>query len=805
LSLAAWAVVILYFIQVPPIWDWFFQGGVQTSFTSQDFGLGRWFANAGVWGLGVLSTVAVSLAYLGVGRRIASGWGLVDVPLPMRFALGGLGFACLWLGLGLCGLWFRPLLLGLLGSGILYGSWDVARGWGKTAPGPGTGGWKGFSSIFPAEWSLRFAFWVVLPIPLFALAFGGLPDLFYDTQVYHLAVPEAWLGRHGLCELPGRLNSHFPFLGEFLLLPVGWLTTWGQMDWIGTAAPRLMNGLSWVMTALLAGRWAKDLVVRSGDPEVKDRAMWAAFLLTVSCPLFCMNAYSAQVEGVLALMGLSSLYALDRLAEGWEGKAWGWACAAGLFLGASMMVKYNGVLIGVFLAPWFYRLKGRIFRRGWLLPMGLTALGMVVPWALKNWLEVGNPFYPYQAHWLGGHTLAAEQIQKLLGEQRLWRVQSPWDWFTLPWRLVTETPNGDNFVGPLTLVCALWLLGTRRRSPSERFLAWGCSLSFAVALSITHMLRFEAPLFPPLFVVAATVVARPPFKRSFPWVLGLSSLGSLSLLVGMALVYYSPQGVWMGREDLESYRHRAVVTPYASIVDLVRKATRPDERLLLAGDARTLGYGRELMAGTVFDEPLLVSAAKEEPDAEGIFRRMKRSGVDGILLNLQEGLRVGSTNSWYGLNEEEWRKLERFFDLYTDLAGAGELAQLYRLRKAPLIRPKTGPDSNGILFLDPAACDYVKAVRAGDDGKRQAALTDLCARQTFTPQWWGEQAAWWDQEGRGLEALRAWEKASGLGILLKEQYRDWALLAKRLKRPADEREAVALGLKWYRADAPGFK
>jgi len=835
LALTTWVLLAAYFITLAGTWDQAVQVCVSSLSLPNVFEWNVWLSNMGNFVGVVGATLAVAVAYVALGRRVGRWGGLGWVPIPICFALGALGYGILFLALGLCGLWFRLLLWLVLLLGILTGLWDLVKGWRLKEKGLVFFDWNRW---LPSGGPARFALFAALPIPLVALAFGFLPDIFYDTQVYHLAVPEAWMMHHGLCDLPGKVFASFPFLGELILLPGGWLTSWSGEPWIGTAAPRLMGWTAWILTAALAGHWAKDLTKRMGEghtnqarpelrlqaeahglvvpvpgergeghknqarPELRPQAEahglvvpvpgeraddgqnagLVAFVLTIGCPLFCLTQWTAQVEGVLILLGLSFLYALDRLSRSDEGKSLGWAAAAGLLFGAAVMVKYNGVLLGAFAIAWLFFSRRRRGLGGCLLAFLCGAAAVALPWAIKSWAYSGNPVDPYFSHWFGGR-LSPEGLRQLLAEQRNWSVQSPGDWLTLPWRLVAASPNGYNFVGPLSLVCLLWLVCTRRRTDGEKFLAWGCLLAFAAGLSITHLLRFEAALFPPLFTVAAAAAASRPFvRRSFMSASGLACLGFLPLIVAMAFVHYSPQGVWRGREDVEAYLHRAGVIPYASLVDLARAHCGPSERILLVGDARSLRYGRDVSAGTVFDEPLLVSAAKQEPDAGGIFRRLRRAGVDDIMINIEEGIRVGATYRWYGLNEGDWAKLNAFFEKDTDLIAAGDLSQLYRLRPKAREKSAEGFSSNGIIFLDPAACEYVKAVRSSDAEKAEKALADLCARQTFTPQWWAEQAAWWTREGKDAEALGAWEKASKAGILPREQYQAWADAAKRVKK-----------------------
>jgi len=777
-ALALWGSVAAYLIlQGRVLWA-SLQISIHPSWVGDTF---RWEVlalNTGRFLLAGLVTALVAAAYVAVGRRLARWMGLGQAPLAIEFALGALALALGTLGLGLTGLWFLPLLVLPSLVGAVLALRDLPS-LAREARATLAASWR--EGI---PWRVA---WVSAGLmPLLALALGAVPDILYDTQVYHLAVPETWLARHGMVDLPERIFAHFPYLGESMLLPGAWFTAWEGGARLGTEAPRLMGWVAWGMTATLAGRWAGELASPQGEGEARA-ARAAACLLVMACPLLCVNDWTAQVETTLVAMALCFLYALDRAlpAEGPASRPWAWT--AGALLGATVMVKYNGVLVALVALPFLVRwIRGRGVPWRTLAWMGGAAALVAAPWLIKNLTFAGNPVYPYLSSLFEGRSPHPVGFRQMLLEQREWQVQRPWDWFTLPWRLVMASPTGYNFVGPLALASGLALLLSRRKGSTERVLAWGVGLGFVGGWSITHLLRFEAVLFPPMYVAAAVTMASRPFaRRQFPLASAVVSLACAPVLLAILLTHYSPQGMWLGRETREAYLRRAGVDPYGESTALVAKSFRPGERVLVAGDARTLGYGRDLMASSVFDEPPLVAAAREGKDAAGVAKRLRRLGVDGVLVHPLEGLRVAAIYPWYELRAEEWGSLASFFERDATLVGETPIGQLFRVgERAPGTSP-VPPYANTIALLDPAARWYMEALQRGVAEGRDEGLADLSERQAFNPQWLAEWATWKSQTGREAEALEDWRRASERGLLSSEQYGFWHDTARKLGREAD--------------------
>ncbi len=724
----------------------------------------------------LLVAFGILAAYEAVGRRGIewAGWDFPNRPLrwAAQGALGALVYAWLFLALGLAGLWFRPLLLLVLAAGFLDFAWAFFRSPRRIElPARPVGD----------SW-VRFPLAVGFLMALMALLHGALPEIFYDSQVYHLAVPETWLHQHALVDLPHRLFATFPYGGELCL--------WGGYLLGGSEAAKTLGVLAWIGAALVAGGWADELA----GPTTGFFA--AALVLT--CPIYALTAWTTQVEGPLVLFSILALHVLDRAAERQRKRDW---ALAGLFLGQAVAVKYNAVFLAPFVLLALGRSHWRASWKAWLF-LTLAALGVVMPWWIKNGVFSGNPFTPYFAGVWGGWGVDPQGFHQLLQEQRLWSVQKPLDWLTLPWRLVMDSPNGYNFTGPLFLVAPLVLLLPGARKDGERFLGWGSILFFILCFQVTHLLRFAAIGFAPLYLAAACRIGgeAPWFRRWMGALMGFMALVALLFLGVMSLVHYSPVGFWTGREDRSAYLDRAGVTPYFPLVRLVEKRLQPGDGLLLVGDARSLGYPGRTVANTVFDPQDLAVDAREEKDPAGILGRLRRRGVDLVAVNLQEGLRVSGGYHHYDLDDAAWKRLWEAFRWGSVLEGSDGQAFLYRLKPGmvpPESRAGPGTDASPFLYLASEVKPLVDAVRSGDAAAAEQSLGRLSGLQSFTPLWLEQEASMSQQAGHTADALRQWREAAGRGPLSLDGYRQWVAALQGSGHSAEVRTVERQARQWY--------
>lgn len=635
-------------------------------------------------------TLMVSIVTWSLGWRIRLWLNIALADSWIRFAIDfGLGICALnffWIGTGFERIWFKPVWV-VVGTGLfLLSLWDF---WTVLRMSSG----KGFKVLFPKE----FSYFFLLLIGLFYLGFSFLqnlaPETFYDSMVYHLAVPQYWLLNHGLRDFPTNFFSNYPFGGEAFFL--------NGLVFQGTEAAKMLHAVSFGVCALLAGGWAREIT--------GEKAGWLTLGLALTLPLFAVNTWTSEVEGILSLAVVLFLYSFYRFAQE-PGKA-RWGYLAGLFLGLALSIKYTAVLpagIGFLV---LVLQKSQAFRKekwgGW----GAIVLGVLLllgPWLLKNLAYTGNPFFPYLMEHFAGRHLPLGGYEKLLEEQHA-RVTTTWtDWLLLPWTLSMANPDSYNFCGPLALALAPFLFLFRLRHPALRFLALVVPLFLVAGFGFTHILRFVLPDFVLLYILLGGILAggdKPLWGRVAAWGGGVTAILCFAFLAAISHYYYNAAGIWSGRQTREAYLSGpGKITPYYGLAQWTSTHLPSDARLLVVGDARGLYYDRPFLTNTVFDDQALAKFAKEEKDTEGIRRRLREMGVDALVVNGDEGIRVSAGYHHYDLTEEEWKRLDDFIQRGTEKMNYGIFKDVYRL--LPSLNKNSPSDETFdvmLFFSEPAS------------------------------------------------------------------------------------------------------
>jgi hypothetical protein len=319
------------------------------------------------------------LAVLGVGTAIAATWGLVSLSLVLLF-LGQ----------------YRPWAVTVGSVAIAL----LARRLCKTAPPP----WQ---LVQRAATALRVAAGgpgaLVLLAVLGALAWQTargllLPPLSWDSLTYHMTIAARWVqdGGYSPMPFPDALwdYGHYPNGGEliaaFLLLPF-------HSDLLAncTALPFL----------LLAGA-ATCALARELGAGLRDALLLAAVVM-VSPPLFAYVTTQYVDVQVTAEALAAALFLVRSLRTGASGDRLLAFAAVGLAAGTkqsalALCAVGTVVLIG-----------SALRRRSWTgVPASLLAMIAVsAPWYLRNWIETGNPLFPF-AVTIGGRELLAGSIYR---------------------------------------------------------------------------------------------------------------------------------------------------------------------------------------------------------------------------------------------------------------------------------------------------------------------------------------------------------------------------------------------------------
>jgi len=187
-----------------------------------------------IWGeslKAVLTTTLVAGATWTLGQRgrrvfqleLSDSW----VRFGFEFGLGIVVLGLFWVGTGFFGLWFAPVWQGFAVVVVLGLAWDsfhLFRRFSKPT-------WNFIKSIGPSYVFLSLTGLVYIALTLLV---DLTPETFYDSMVYHLAVPEYWLSHHGLSDFPTNFFSNYPYGAETYFL--------NGLVFQGTESAKMLHG-----------------------------------------------------------------------------------------------------------------------------------------------------------------------------------------------------------------------------------------------------------------------------------------------------------------------------------------------------------------------------------------------------------------------------------------------------------------------------------------------------------------------------------------------------------------------------------
>ncbi|MCX5785184.1 MAG: hypothetical protein NTX59_05810 [Elusimicrobia bacterium] len=635
-----------------------------------------------------ISNIAVALAFMfanfALGRLALrlSGFRFLNALEETVFS-AGLGMGLLSVFVFLLGifklLYFRAVAVPL---GLLFvaGIYDLFRHpLPKTEPfhpSPGLGDLAAMSILF-------FAMAINL---LGALA----PEIFYDSLIYHLAVPNFYAIQHKITLMPYNAFSNLPLTHGMLYLSALLIK--------GVSLAKLVNYSALTLTAAAAvGIGVRYFSWRPG--------LWAALIFyTVFHTM--VSAWSAGTEILLTFFSILAIYSVmvhnttvnnARIGENSgaplpsepagpqaeqaphffqtgqsagraAGKRWLWLAA--VFSGLSMGVKYTGLFtaFGVMLVYAFNERKNISAAVKDLAIFTLIASLFIGPWLVKNYAYTGNPVYPAMTDVFKSDSYTdPAKLKKFLGESRQMGKFKITEWAAAPWNATMgKTANSEYFTPLFIFLLPLcFLLAAPAGAPLLSLWLFFLAVWLTWSGSST-MVRFLMPAYPAAGLIISAYLFSGTHRALKAALKAVVLLLCLTGLYWSTLVFYS-QGRWkpvFGQVTKDDYlSHTQPTYPYSHYAGIkyINEKLPPDSKTLIVGDGRSLYLEKNFMISTAFDKTPLVEYAMASGSGAELYARMKAEGLTHILLNVAEGVRLARD---YGMFYFDARTLAVFNDFW---------------------------------------------------------------------------------------------------------------------------------------------
>jgi hypothetical protein len=595
-----------------------------------------------------LREAAAAAAFLAVcaaaGGPLARRLGLLDDgpeggPGPGFLWSAGLGLGLMslaLLALGVAGL-FRPVAFAALSAVALAAGWDDLRRWARVAAAYGR-------ELPDRQLAVRHALLAAFAAAALGLAFlcALAPPTYYDSLVYHLALPAKYLQEGRVAFVAFNQYAHFPQNMEMVF---GWFLALGD-----DVSAQLFNVILMGLTGAA--------VLRAAPPRDGGRTVrWDLWLL-LGAPCTLLLASETYVEVPLALL---TWLAVRAAGEGWERNDRRRLVAAGLLGGFAAGVKYTGAMTPALLtllvlaAPRRRGLKDRVIDAA---ALALPALAAFAPWMVKNAVFTGgNPVFPFLPSLFPATNVhlpeqASAAYFRVLDEYK-GTSSLLLELFGLPLRLLTDTVSfggGYDVTGDLGWALPLLLLPLAfvgwKRDRARAFLLAYVVAHVAVWASLRPVLRFLYPVFPLVCVLAGDGLGRA-VAQGGRWArtAAVSALALFSL--SNAVLFYlvervrDPFPTALGLEEREDYLNRKLGETHAAMAFLNRELPE-GSRVLFFGDQRGYYCRRPYLAPMV----LLPQPLHEWAEAAGTGRALRAKlveyGFSHLLVHRREAERVRS-------------------------------------------------------------------------------------------------------------------------------------------------------------------
>lgn len=631
-------------------------------------GLCCWTLTAGWVGLPLLLRSSVPAT----ASRLESG--------VLAILVGAAILSTVTLGVGLAGglssRW--PLLLAfatlVVGSGALT---TVQFRRGTTLSGGGVPARKSSSADLNRPTS-QIAVWLgrLLPVATVLLAILTLlgclmPPWEFDVVEYHLQAPKEFAQAGVIGFVPHNIYANMPLGAEMHSLAAMALVGGSQGWWWGGLIGKSITGsFSLLAAALLGGFIARKLSVWTG---------WAAAALLLAAPGNAHVTMAGLIDMVLAAYLLAAVVVTTLL---WpqlrSGTArWSDGLLIGLLAGGAAACKYTGLLFVVvpIVAAVMFALAKSGRKQFTLRIVGGGFVGLALtclPWYAKNLWWTGNPFFPLATSLFGSGGLSVEQLAQWHRAHEVPSVAggSRYGLIAL-WEAGLQVLLRSNFLPPTLVflaICGVAVVWFRPIGMTAKWYRGWLYLMIWVGLVWwlgTHRIeRFWLPALPlacGMAALGASWIARR-LSHSLANIMVLLSLvyGGFIIASGAIgdnrfFVSLSALRGDSGSDDLPG-RLTSVVGWANETLD------RPDERLLLVGEARAYDFRMPIVYSTCFDrspaEAWLLNKAPEQQRES-----LAQAGVTHVLINWSELTRYRSPGN-YGFSD--WPQREDIERLVSD-------------------------------------------------------------------------------------------------------------------------------------------
>ncbi len=475
----------------------------------------------------------------------------------------------------------------------------------------------------------------------FALSF--MPPHYYDSLVYHLALPSEYIKNNSIRPLGYNLYSHFPQNAEMTFL------------FSLLAGDEITANIITFFTSMFL---LASLYTFTKKHTVDEKTGILSVFFMVSSTFFMLLSASTYVELHIAFLCFVAVWLFLRYVRTKENDS---LLLSAVISGLAIGVKYTGfsnlIAINILLIIFSIKNKeGIINISSKIFSFNLAAFVSSAIWFVKNSIYTGNPVFPFFYNILGygdagWNRSSASGYFEMLTEYSH-KSSIFFELFLLPYNVIfnpVKFGGGIDVLGDfgwtLLLLSFPLIFFFKKKLSNSLYPIVYCTVVFLIWFFTKPVLRFLVPLAGMLAVISALSIYEFYRRASFISKFLLVSLVSGITLVNMWYFFFiagifQPTGVITGFESRGGYLGRILKnSPYPAF-EYINKYLSKESRIFFVGEQRTFYCDAKMVATNVFAPNPLISWANDSSTADELHKKIKLQNFDYIFYNISEAERL---------------------------------------------------------------------------------------------------------------------------------------------------------------------
>jgi 4-amino-4-deoxy-L-arabinose transferase-like glycosyltransferase len=515
-------------------------------------------------------------------------------------------------------------------------------------------------------------FLIALIYPFSVALIGALsPETFYDSTVYHLGVPQAWINSHKIYPLNRMLMSFYPFNVQMLY-------TIGLM---------LRDEMAAKLIHLSFGVFNFVIVFVMLNKYFSRSVAWLGSVIFFTTPFVPVIAAKTAIEMGIAFFEVLAFFAFMNWINNKEKK---WLIISAVFSGLGMGSKYISLYAAASLV--FTLIFIRLIRdkasikdviKETAIFVAIASL-VVSPWLIRNYIWAKNPIFPFLWEKMGNIKLTS--LEYFSDPPR--RPFTIKNILMLPWDFATNAKIQEAYCGPVYLIfLPLLFLFKRKNRQIDPFIVYSLIYYFIWQYTQAYF-RMLVPALTVISGVFAYFIWNVPssfIKKTAVWIVVIMALGNIQLASTLQKYSENPLGVSLGLVSRAEHLSKgkgvgSYVSPDYNAINWINENLPKDSYVLLLGDIRGLYLKRRFLTHSVSDYPPIVEIVRNSKNEDEVYEKLKNLGITHVMLNAREAFRLKSY-SIYSWKADEWQRFSLFWNKYVNELYNADWVFVYELKQ----------------------------------------------------------------------------------------------------------------------------